>query len=292
MLRSARSGRRAGFTLMELLVVLAILVLLVAMVAPRILGLQGKADIKAAKTQIGLFEGALESYAVECGSYPTTEQGLQALITAPAMSAGMGMSTGMNTGMGAGMDMGAGAGAGAVPGAGPDLGASPDMGMGAGVSPAPTATAMQPSGPVNSRWDGPYLNADSVPVDPWGMPYGYAYPPTRGAGPKPDIWSFGPDSQDGTEDDIVNWSRAATGAGQMPGQQGMTSEQLGGGLGPDAMLGPPPVDQGMPPMGQGMPPMGQGMPPMGQGMPPMQPAAPPMQPMAPPAQPMAQPTMP
>ena len=42
----------------------------------------------------------------------------------------------------------------------------------------------------------------------------------------------------------------------------MTSEQLGGGLGPDAMPGPPPIDQGMPPMGQGMPPMGQDMPPM------------------------------
>ena len=210
---------------MELLVVLAFCV--ARQWSPREFGPQGKADIKAAKTQIGLFEGALESYAVECGSYPTTEQGLQALITAPAMSAGMGMSTGMNTGMGAGMDMGAGA----APGASPDLGASPDMGMGAGVSPAPTATAMQPSGPVNSRWDGPYLNADSIPVDPWGLPYGYAYPPTRGAGPKPDIWSFGPDNQDGTEDDIVNWSRAATGAGQMPGQEGMTSEQLGGGLG-------------------------------------------------------------
>mgnify|MGYP000913441241 CR=1 FL=1 len=130
-------------------------------------------------------------------------------------------------------------------------------------------------GAVASRWDGPYLNTDTVPVDPWGMPYGYAYPPTRGAGPKHDIWSFGPDNQDGTEDDIVNWSRAATGAGQMPGQmpgqEGMTSEQLGGGLGPDAMPGPPPIDQGMPPMGQDMPPM---------------------QPMTPPAQPMTQPAMP
>ncbi|MDD4786238.1 MAG: type II secretion system protein GspG [Pirellulales bacterium] len=285
MLRSARSGRRAGFTLMELLVVLAILVLLAAMVAPRILGLQGKADIKAAQTQISLFEGALEGYAVECGGYPTTEQGLQALISPPAASAGMGMGTGMSTDMGMGMDMGAGA----APGVSPDLGAGPDMGMGTGMSTAPTASAMQPSGAVASRWDGPYLNTDTVPVDPWGMPYGYAYPPTRGAGPKPDIWSFGPDNQDGTEDDIVNWSRAATGAGQMPGQmpgqEGMTSEQLGGGLGPDAMPGPPPIDQGMPPMGQGMPPMGQGMPPMGQDMPPMQP-------MTPPAQPMTQPAMP
>jgi len=76
--------RRRGFTLMEVLVVLAILVMLVGMVVPKILGTQKKADIQAAKTQIGMLKAALERYALDCKTYPTTDQGLQALIEKPA----------------------------------------------------------------------------------------------------------------------------------------------------------------------------------------------------------------
>mgnify|MGYP005832345503 CR=1 FL=1 len=79
---TARS--RIGFTLVEMLVVLGILVVLVSLVAPRIIGSQKKADIKAAKTQIGMIKAALEHYALDTKSYPTTEQGLQALIERPA----------------------------------------------------------------------------------------------------------------------------------------------------------------------------------------------------------------
>jgi general secretion pathway protein G len=79
-----RRARRQGFTLMEMLVVLAILVLLVAMVAPRILGTQKKADINAAKTQVGLLKSSLERYALDMKNFPTTEEGLQALLEAPA----------------------------------------------------------------------------------------------------------------------------------------------------------------------------------------------------------------
>ena len=94
-------------------------------------------------------------------------------------------------------------------------------------------------------WDGPYLDSDSVPADPWGLPYGYAFPPMRGRGPGPDIWSFGPDNMDGTEDDIVSWNVASTGTGEtMPGQEGQ------GQLGPDGM----PLDQGMPPLDGAMQP--------------------------------------
>ena len=64
-----RSGnqrvKRSGFTLMELLVVLGILVLLIAIVTPKIIGTQEKADINAARIQIGTLKGALERYAVE-----------------------------------------------------------------------------------------------------------------------------------------------------------------------------------------------------------------------------------
>jgi general secretion pathway protein G len=57
------------------------------------------------------------------------------------------------------------------------------------------------------NWDGPYLEGSEIPQDPWGNEYQYEYPPTRGRSDFPDIWSLGPDGQDGTEDDIVNWNK-------------------------------------------------------------------------------------
>lgn len=54
-------------------------------------------------------------------------------------------------------------------------------------------------------WDGPYLDAEDLPVDPWGNTYRYAYPPEHGKRDFPNIWSPGKDGQDNTEDDIVNW---------------------------------------------------------------------------------------
>ncbi len=85
MKRIRTASARLGFTLVEMLVVLGILVVLVSLVAPRIIGSQKKADIKAAKTQIGMIKAALEHYALDTKSYPTTEQGLQALIERPAI---------------------------------------------------------------------------------------------------------------------------------------------------------------------------------------------------------------
>ena len=73
-----------GFTLIELLVVLGILVLLVALVTPKILGTQSKADINLTKVQIGSFKGALEKYAYDMKGFPSTEQGLSALVAEPA----------------------------------------------------------------------------------------------------------------------------------------------------------------------------------------------------------------
>ena len=75
---------RRGFSLIELLIVLAILVLLASLVAPRLLGSREKANIDAAKTQISLFKSTLEIYSLHMGGYPTSEQGLKALVEKPS----------------------------------------------------------------------------------------------------------------------------------------------------------------------------------------------------------------
>lgn len=74
---------RKGFTLVELLVVMAIIALLAALVAPKIFPKLGKGKTSAAKAQIELFGQALDQYRLDTGHYPTTEQGLQALLTNP-----------------------------------------------------------------------------------------------------------------------------------------------------------------------------------------------------------------
>ena len=61
-----------------------------------------------------------------------------------------------------------------------------------------------PSGlPSPSKWRGPYLDTE-VPPDPWGNSYHYEYP-GKYQTDLPDIWSYGPDQMDGTDDDIGNW---------------------------------------------------------------------------------------
>lgn len=80
-------GLRAGFTLTELLIVMAILVLLVSLVGPRLLGSKEKADINSVKTQIGMFQSALERYAIDMNRFPSSEQGLSALISEPSAEA-------------------------------------------------------------------------------------------------------------------------------------------------------------------------------------------------------------
>jgi general secretion pathway protein G len=76
--------RRAGFTLLEIIVVVFILSLLVAIVAPKIMGRTDDAKIADAKIQIKNFETALKLFKIDNGFYPTTEQGLESLIERPA----------------------------------------------------------------------------------------------------------------------------------------------------------------------------------------------------------------
>lgn len=143
-----RKRNQKGFTLIEIMIVLAILVLLVAMVGPRLLRTQEKADNQIAVTQIENLEQALDFYKVDNRSYPTTEEGLKALL-------------------------------------------------------------LKPADEVRAKnWAGPYLEEDSLPADPWGNIFQYEFPPTHGGTTdKPNIWSFGPDGQDATEDDITNWTK-------------------------------------------------------------------------------------
>jgi general secretion pathway protein G len=89
---SAGSGRRrrsaeAGFTLIELLVVLVILVLLASLVAPRVIGYLGSSRTKAAKVQVQSLATALELFKVDTGRYPSTGEGLKALVEAPSGAA-------------------------------------------------------------------------------------------------------------------------------------------------------------------------------------------------------------
>ncbi len=72
-----------GFTLIEIMVVVIILGLLAGLVLPRIMGQEEKAKVEAAKVQIRSLEGALDAYKLDNGFYPTTDQGLDALIKKP-----------------------------------------------------------------------------------------------------------------------------------------------------------------------------------------------------------------
>jgi general secretion pathway protein G len=81
----APAGAQAGFTLLEVLVVLVILGLLAAVVAgPQIFKYLGTAKSEAAKVQVQQISSALDLYRLEVGRYPTQEEGVVALIEAPA----------------------------------------------------------------------------------------------------------------------------------------------------------------------------------------------------------------
>lgn len=154
---------------MEMLIVLGILVIVFALAAPKFFGAREKANLSATKVQVEAFRSALEKYYFDTNTFPTTEQGLQALFQEPTDS--------------------------------------------------DTADSEEGTGGSASNWDGPYMNKPALPKDPWGNDYQYAYPPERGATKEPDIWSWGPDGEDNTEDDICSWvaSQEGEGAGELGG---------------------------------------------------------------------------
>ena len=141
---SKRAFKEAGFTLIEIMVVIAIIGILATLIVPKIMGRPDEARATAAKHDVGTLVQAFKLYRLDIGRYPTTEQGVRALVEKPT------------------------------------------------------------SEPVPQNWKaGGYL--DSVPKDPWGNPYQYANPGTRG---EIDVYSFGADGKPGgtgNDADIGNW---------------------------------------------------------------------------------------
>jgi general secretion pathway protein G len=78
------SIKQLGFTLLELLVVMVIIGLLASYVGPKYFAQIGKSEVKTAKAQIDSLGKALDQYRLDTGHYPSTENGLAALNTAPA----------------------------------------------------------------------------------------------------------------------------------------------------------------------------------------------------------------
>jgi len=138
-----RAHLRRAFTLIELLLVLVILTVLASIVVPRFTKRSEQARETAASTDIANLEVALDAFEVDCGRYPTADEGgLRALLEQP-----------------------------------------------------PTARG----------WRGPYLKK-GLPKDPWGTPYIYRCPGQHNVDTY-DLVSPGPDLQEGTADDINNWSQ-------------------------------------------------------------------------------------
>ncbi|WP_425334667.1 type II secretion system major pseudopilin GspG [Paucibacter sediminis] len=79
-----KKSQHRGFTLLELLVVMVIIGLLAGYVGPKFFGQIGKSEVKAAKAQIDALQKSLDQYRIDLGHYPSTEQGLQALVVKPA----------------------------------------------------------------------------------------------------------------------------------------------------------------------------------------------------------------
>ncbi|HEY3320915.1 MAG TPA: type II secretion system major pseudopilin GspG [Planctomycetota bacterium] len=137
--RTIRSTR--AFTLVELLLVLVILAVLAAVVVPKFTKRSEQARIAAATTDIANLGTSLDTFEVDTGRYPTSDEGLRAL--------------------------------------------------------------MEPPGNAKD-WKGPYLKR-MVLNDPWGNAYVYRCPGSHNASSY-DLYSFGPDGQEGGGDDIDNWS--------------------------------------------------------------------------------------
>lgn len=142
-----RRSRRRGFTLMEILIVIALLGTIMGFVVMNLGDVLsgGKADIEKAKVQSnGSFDLPLQRYRMKIGSYPSTEEGLQALLTAPSGK--------------------------------------------------------------EDRWGTtPFIKDEGVLKDSYGNAYRYVSPGIHNPNGY-DLWSTGPDGQDGTPDDIGNWT--------------------------------------------------------------------------------------
>ncbi|WP_396207064.1 type II secretion system major pseudopilin GspG [Gemmatimonas sp.] len=81
---SRRALTRAGFTLIEILVVIAVIAILASLVAPNVFQHVGTARSTTARSQVEMLATALDAYRLDNGHYPSTAQGLTALVGAPS----------------------------------------------------------------------------------------------------------------------------------------------------------------------------------------------------------------
>ncbi|WP_298775195.1 type II secretion system major pseudopilin GspG [uncultured Shewanella sp.] len=81
-----KRNKQKGFTLLEVMVVIVILGILASMVVPNLMGNKDKADQQKAVSDIVALENALDMYRLDNSIYPTTEQGLEALVQKPTIS--------------------------------------------------------------------------------------------------------------------------------------------------------------------------------------------------------------
>jgi general secretion pathway protein G len=81
--RSRIRGGRGGFTLIELLLVMVIIAILAAILVPKVVSHVGEAKITKAKADLSTLKTCLNTFALDNGQFPTTEQGLGALISNP-----------------------------------------------------------------------------------------------------------------------------------------------------------------------------------------------------------------
>ncbi len=135
-----RRPRRAGFTLMELLLVLVILVVLGSMTAAYFMGTRDKALVDAARGEVGIITKQIDLYQFHMRSFPSR---LEDLVD-------------------------------------------------------------RPSGDGAEDWGGPYLK--ELKNDPWRNPFRLVVPGKKNTNSY-DVYSVGPDGQDGTDDDIGNWTK-------------------------------------------------------------------------------------
>lgn len=141
-----QKGDRSAFTLVEVMLVLVIILAIAGLAIVAIPNMRESANIRQAQGYVKALSTALELYQVDVGRFPTSDQGLNALLDAPQ-----------------------------------DL-----------------------SDP--SKWRGPYLKDNAQTHDPWDNPYQYESPGSRSRAGY-EVWSFGPDGTNGTDDDIGNFSK-------------------------------------------------------------------------------------
>lgn len=144
----AGSGRRSGFSLIEVMIVLVIILGLTGLVGLQLFGRRDQAKAQTVEVQLNTIKRAIEQFRLDYDRFPTEDEGLEVLWN---------------------------------------------------------AEALDPDEEPETYPTGGYL-ADPTPTDLWDNEWGYREVSERGDESQYDLWSNGPDGEEGTEDDITSWS--------------------------------------------------------------------------------------